>query len=109
MKKYNNTRATLAIAIASFRSIIRSPSAVVFSLVFPLIFIVVFANIGGSGVSVDVGVAKTCDTTNIVYKALKKVKMVNLITGQSTTDMNKDLSKGSIDAILDIRNNGNSP
>ncbi len=61
-KKYSNTRATLAIAVASFRSIIRSPSAVVFSLAFPLIFIVVFASIGGNAISVDVGVAKTCDT-----------------------------------------------
>ena len=102
-KPYSNTRATLAIAKASFRSILRSPSAVVFSLVFPLIFIVVFANIGDRPVSVDVGVAKTCDTTAPVYKALKTVKMVNLVTDQSTEEMNKNLSKGSIDAIIDIK------
>src|SRR6202012_4926908 len=105
-KPYSNTKATLAIAKASFRSILRSPSAVVFSLVFPLIFIVVFANIGGSGVTVDVGVAKTCDTLNPVYKALKTVKIVNLITDQSAEEMNKNLSKGSIDAIMDIRKTG---
>ncbi len=104
-KPYSNTKATLAIAKASFRSILRSPSAVVFSLVFPLIFIVVFANIGGGGISVDVGVAKTCDTSSIIYKALKSVKIVNLVTNQSTDEMNKNLSKGSIDAILDIKNN----
>ena len=104
-KPYSNTKATLAIAKASFRSIMRSPSAVVFSLVFPLIFIVVFANIGGGSVSVDVGVAKTCDTNNNIYKALKTVKMVNLITKESAADMDKDLSKGAIDAILDIRKN----
>src|ERR1700712_3311817 len=105
-KPYSNTRATLAIAKASFRSILRSPSAVVFSLVFPLIFIVVFANIGGGGVSVDVGVAKTCDTLNPVYKALEKTKIVNLIKDQSTDEMNKNLSKGSIDAIIDIKASG---
>src|ERR1700761_6342145 len=102
-KSYSNTRATLAIAKASLRSILRSPSAVVFSLVFPLIFIVVFANLGGSGVTVDVGVAKTCDTTGTFYKALKSLKMVNLITDQSTEEMNKNLSKGSIDAIINIK------
>jgi ABC-2 type transport system permease protein len=107
-KPYSNTRATLAIAKASFRSILRSPSAVVFSLVFPLIFIVVFANIGGGGVSVDVGVAKPCDTLNPIYQALKKVKIVNLIKNQSTEDMNKNLSKGSIDVILDIKKNSDS-
>jgi ABC-2 type transport system permease protein len=108
-KPYSNTRATLAIAKASFRSILRSPSAVVFSLVFPLIFIVVFANIGGGGVSVDVGVAKTCDTLNPVYQALKTIKVVNLVKDQSTADMDKNLSKGSIDAILNIQKNAAKP
>lgn len=106
MNNYSNTRATLAIAMASFRSIIRSPSAVVFSLAFPLIFIVVFANIGGSGVSVDVGVAKTCDTIGPVYQALKSVKLVHLIKSESTEEMEKNLSKGDMDAIIDIRKNG---
>jgi ABC-2 type transport system permease protein len=108
-KPYSNFRATMAIAVASFRSIIRSPSAVVFSLAFPLIFIVVFANIGGSAVNVDVGVAKTCDTTGPVYQVLKKVKVVNLITDQSTAAMASNLSKGKIDAIIDIQKNAGRP
>ncbi|HEY4194586.1 MAG TPA: ABC transporter permease [Mucilaginibacter sp.] len=108
-KPYSNTRATLAIAKASFRSILRSPSAVVFSLVFPLIFIVVFANIGGSGVTVDVGITKNCDTLNPLYKALKSDKMMNLIRDQSPQEMDKNLSKGSIDAILDIKKNNALP
>jgi ABC-2 type transport system permease protein len=66
-KPYSNFKATMAIAKASFRSIIRSPSSVVFTLLFPLIFILVFGFISGSGViSVDVGVAKTNDTLNPV-------------------------------------------
>jgi len=105
-KTYSNFNATMAIAVASFRSIIRSPSAVVFSLAFPLIFIVVFANIGGSPVKVDVGVAKTCDTINPVFQALKKANVLNLITDQSTDEMNKNLSKGTIDVILDIKSAG---
>jgi ABC-2 type transport system permease protein len=109
MKKYSNFRATMAIAKASFRSIIRSPSAVVFSLAFPLIFIVVFANIGSSGVTVDVGVAKTCDTLSPVYQALKKVPVVHLITNQTTADMEKNLSKGNIDVIIDVQKNNSLP
>jgi len=104
-KKYSNTKATLAIAKASFRSILRSPSAVVFTLAFPLIFIIVFANIGGGGVTVDVGVAKNSDTSNVVYSALKAVKVVHLITDQTTDEMNANLSKGTIDVILNIKNN----
>ncbi len=93
----------MAIARASLRSIFRSPSAVVFTLAFPLIFIVVFANIGGSGVSVDIAVAKTCDTTNEVYQALKKNPVIRLIKKETTEEMNKNLAKGSIDAIIDIK------
>src|SRR5260221_535120 len=109
MKKYSNTRATLAIAVASFRSIMRSPSAVVFSLAFPLIFIIVFANIGSSPVTVDVGVAKTCDTTGPVYQVLKNTKVVHLIKDQSANEMTQNLSKGSIDAIINIQKNNSRP
>jgi ABC-2 type transport system permease protein len=41
-KPYSQLTAMLSITRASFRSIIRSPSAVVFSIAFPLIFILVF-------------------------------------------------------------------
>lgn len=56
-KPYSNTKATLALAKASFRSIMRSPSAVVFTLAFPLIFILVFGFLGGGGVKVDLAIA----------------------------------------------------
>ncbi len=105
MNQYSNTRATLAIAVASFRSIIRSPSAVVFSLAFPLIFIVVFANIGSSPVRVEVGVSKTCDTQNPVYQTLKNIPIIDLITSETPAEMTSKLSKGNIDAIIDIQKN----
>ncbi|MDB5134805.1 MAG: transporter permease [Mucilaginibacter sp.] len=108
-KPYSNTKATLAIAKASFRSILRSPSAVVFSLAFPLIFIIVFANIGGSAITADVGVAKTCDTANDFYRGLKTHKVANLITDQSTADMENNLSKGNIAAIIDIKKSTTPP
>ena len=109
--KYSNTRATLAIALASFRSIIRSPSAVVFSLAFPLIFIVVFANVGGSPVTVDVGVAKTCDTSNadLIYGHLKQISVIHLVKDQSAREMETNLSKGDLDAIIDIKQNSIPP
>jgi ABC-2 type transport system permease protein len=108
MNQYNNLRATLAIIKASLRSIFRSPSAVVFSLLFPLIFIVIFANIGGGAVTVDVGVSRTCDTVNPVYKALKQTKVITLIRNSNEAAQLKDLAKGSIDAIINIKVNGPS-
>jgi len=108
-KPYSNFKATLAIAKASFRSITRSPSSVVFTLLFPLIFILVFGFIGGSTVSVDIGVAKNSDTQNPIFASLKKTSIVNLIQDQSTPDMNANLSKGHIDAILDIEKHSTAP
>lgn len=106
MRKYSNTRATLAIAKASFRSILRSPSAVVFSLLFPLIFIVVFGFIGSGGLKVDVGVAQNNDASSPIYKALQNIKIVHLVE-EDEKSMNQDLEKGRIDALLSIQKNPN--
>ncbi len=57
-RSYSQFRAMLAITRASLRAILRSPSAVVFSLGFPLIFILVFGLIGGGGTSVTSCAAK---------------------------------------------------
>lgn len=103
--KYSNFNATLAIAKASFRSIVRSPSSVVFTLLFPLIFILVFGFIGGNPVRVDVGVMKGSDTQNPVYQALAKSSVIHLINDQPIDQMNSDLAKGHIDAIINIKKN----
>ena len=108
-KPYNNIRATLAIAKAAFRSIMRSPSAVVFSLAFPLIFILVFGFIGGGGLSVDVGLAKGSDTSNYIYTALKSSGVIRMNDKLPTDEMNKSLQKGSIDAIIKIKKNQSAP
>jgi ABC-2 type transport system permease protein len=106
---YSNFNATLAIAKASFRSILRSPSAVVFTLLFPLIFILVFGFIGGGGLTIDVGVAKTCDTKNPLFDSLKHSKIIHMIQNESTADMKSDLLKGHIDAILNIEKHDTPP
>ena len=70
--KYNQFTAMWAITRASLTAVLRSPSAVVFSLAFPLIFIIVFGFIGGgSRVSFSIAIDKNSDTTNPVYTALK--------------------------------------
>ncbi len=91
-------------AKASFRSILRSPSAVVFSLAFPLIFIVVFGFIGGGGIKLSVGVAPQNDSANAVYQALKNIQIINLVH-ESQKEMTADLVKGRIDAIINIHKN----
>jgi len=106
MKKYNQFKAMLSISKASFRSITRSPSAVVFSLAFPLIFIIVFGFIGkGGGVYVDVCVKPGSDTQNPIYKALSSNSVINFKKTESEAEMDSDLYKGRTDAILYIQKN----
>jgi len=105
-KPYNNAKATLALAKASFIAMIRSPSAVVFSLLFPLIFILVFGFVGGSGIKVDIGLSHESDTSNFMYQALKSVSILKIHQDQSKLDMEKDLIKGRLDAIIDLKNPG---
>jgi ABC-2 type transport system permease protein len=103
--KYNNVKATLALAKASFRSILRSPSAVVFTLAFPLIFIVVFGFIGTGGITIKIAVPTDCDKENPVYYALKNVKIINLIENKEEKTIVPDLQKGTIDGLLIIHKN----
>jgi ABC-2 type transport system permease protein len=100
--KYNQWRALLAMAKASLKAILRSPSAVIFSLGFPLVFILVFGFIGDNGVSIKVGVDKATDTSSYVFQALRKEKSLKLITDKSAADMQDDLKKGHLTAIINI-------
>ena len=104
-KPYNNTRATLALAKASFRSITRSPSAVVFTLAFPLIFILIFGFMGGGGVKVDLAVLPGSDVNNPVIAALEKISVVRLTKNKNAQEIQADLEKGNLDASIAVEKN----
>ena len=106
--RYSNTKATLALAKASFRSIIRSPSAVVFTLAFPLIFILIFGFLGGGGTHVDVGITSGSDMNNPVIGMLQKTGMIRLVKDKSKEEFNKLLEKGNVDAMIDIHRKVNT-
>ena len=96
----------LAISKASFRAIFRSPSAVIFSFAFPLIFILVFGFIGGGSPTVRIGFTKTTDTTqrNAVYQQLTKYKTIRIVE-KSEEELKSDLMKGRITALIDMQPN----
>jgi ABC-2 type transport system permease protein len=104
-KSYSHTKATLALAKASFRSIMRSPSAVVFTLAFPLIFIFVFGFLGQGGTKIDVAVLPNSDLQNPVIKTLEKISVIHLVKNAPVTDINKGLEKGSYDATISVVRN----
>ena len=107
--KYNQVRAMWAITGASLRSILRSPSAVIFSVAFPMIFILVFGFIGGSGkVSFKIAIDKNADTLNPVFKGIRSVPEI-IIVKKTEQDIKEDLEKGRITAVLNIQKNSSGP
>lgn len=93
----------MAITKGSLRAVFRSPSAVVFSFVFPLIFILVFGFIGGGGPVVRVAFTEKTDTTgtNLIYQSLINRKSIKVSEG-SVDEINDQLQKGRVTAILGI-------
>ncbi len=99
-KKYSQFRAMFAITRASFRSILRSPSAVVFTLAFPLVFIVAFGFIKGGPIKLDVGLDPGSDTSGMVFRVFRNVPNINLEKPISSEEINIKLDRGRIDAIV---------
>lgn len=97
--------ATLAIAKASFIAITRSPSAVIFTLVFPLVFILAFGFIGGSGMKINLAIDPQSDMHNPVIQSLEKLEMVRMIKGVEPKVLKKELEKGGYDALLKVERN----
>jgi len=104
-KPYNNTKATLALAKASFRSIMRSPSAVVFTLAFPLIFILVFGFLGGGGVKVDLAIAPGSDLQNPIINALEQINVIHIIEDKEADEIKTELEKGHVAAVINVQKN----
>jgi len=107
---YSQFRAFLAVTKAALRSIMKSPSSVVFTIAFPLIFILVFGFLGDSNkYSIKVGVAAGSDTLNPVYMALHQVDMVKFYASETPEKQQEDLEKGRISALLHFQKTNGTP
>lgn len=98
----------LAITRGSLKATFRSPSSVVFSIGFPLIFILGFGFMGNGGnFSLNVAMNKNSDTANPVYQALKHISGLHF---QDKPDslLREDLEKGNLAAIINIQKNANA-
>lgn len=101
-QKYNQFTAFTALTKASFKAMLRSPSAVVFTIGFPLIFVLVFGFIGDQNFTVKVGVPENINRENPIYKALSTNKMIKLVTDESESEMLEDLKKGRLTTLIHI-------
>lgn len=101
-KKYSQLSAMLAITKASLKAVLRSPSAVIFSLAFPLIFILIFGFVGGGGgLSFTVAFKPGSDTSNAVYQAIRSVPGIK-VSEKDSVELKEDLEKGRITAFINI-------
>jgi ABC-2 type transport system permease protein len=98
-------KAALTLSKYSLIATLRSPTAVVFSLLFPVFFIIVFGSlVGDQGGTVKVAVAPDCDTTSPLYRVIGKIPTVELDTGLTPNQIADAMKKGTVSAILNITN-----
>jgi ABC-2 type transport system permease protein len=112
MQQFNQFKAFLAILKASFRSILSNPSALVFSLLFPVIFIFIFGSFGGgNGIHYDIAISSNADTTNELYDSIKANTLISIVDFADQKDMPRQqamktaLEKGKITAIVSVEKN----
>ncbi|HXP51207.1 MAG TPA: hypothetical protein VN922_14715 [Bacteroidia bacterium] len=103
MQSYSQIRAMLAITKSSLIGIFRSPSAVVFSFVFPFVFILVFGFIGNNGAMIkyQVAVKKGSDTSNVLYREIIHSPEI-IIVQYSEDSIRSELRKGDLAGVIDI-------
>ncbi|HSC52409.1 MAG TPA: ABC transporter permease [Phnomibacter sp.] len=109
-KQYSQWIAMLAITKGALKAIFRSPSAVLFSVAFPLIFILVFGFIGGDGrgPSYKLVIEKNSDTANNIIAALKTISNVKFVVPENEAALASDLQKGRITGVLGVYKNDSS-
>lgn len=91
----------LAITKASLHAVLRSPSAIVFSIFFPLIFILVFGFIGsGGGTTYRLVLDAKSDTSNAIYRSLAENKNIRFVSYESDEEQQSELIKGRITGIV---------
>lgn len=103
MQQYSQFKALLAITRASFRAIFENPSAIIFSILFPIIFVLIFGAFGsGGGVSYRIALEKKVSLADSFYNALLQIPGVKIVDYADTVERREDLIKGRLTAIINI-------
>ena len=88
---------------ASLQAILKSPSAIVFTIAFPLVFILVFGFLGSSGgFTIRVATAPGSDTTSPLYTIVRQLPVLRWAV-KDTATINKMLKQGDIVATIAIQ------
>jgi ABC-2 type transport system permease protein len=99
----NQFRSAFIISRYSLLAMLRSPTSIVFSLLFPVIFITVFGSIIGDQAPVmKVALAPGSDTVNMLFPSIEAIPAISLQRGLSPAAQLQELKKGDIVAVLHI-------
>jgi len=82
---------------------LKSPSAIFFSIAFPLIFICAFGLMSNNGYKVDIVFARQSDTLNYIYKTLSNLPVVNVLKFEDSVKQAEEFNKGKIAAIINVK------
>lgn len=100
--QYNQWTAMWAICRATLRAIFKSPQAIFFSLFFPIVLIMVFGALAGSGgKAYDVAFDAKSDTLSPLYYWIKSNNLFDVNEG-SEAELLDRLKKGRITAMIDV-------
>ncbi|HUR66124.1 MAG TPA: ABC transporter permease [Chitinophagaceae bacterium] len=101
---YSQSRALWAITKASFKAIFTNPAAIFFSLMFPIIFVLIFGAFGnGGGVSYRIAIGAGSDTNNVFYERLRDNPSIRIVSFPDSASLKKELQKGRLTAIVTIK------
>lgn len=105
--KVSQLKATLTLSKYSLIATLRSPTSVVFSLAFPIFFIIIFGSlVGDKGGTIRVAVAPGSDTLNPIYKAVGKIGVIKFVHGMTEPEIKAAMAKGTIGTGLKIMTDG---
>lgn len=100
---YSQSKALWAITKASFKAIFSQPSALFFSLLFPIVFILIFGAFSERPPSpFKIAFDSNSDTTNSLYDSVVSNANFNIVEYKDTVIRNADLAKGNLAAIVSI-------
>lgn len=109
-QSYSQVKAFAAVTKAALRSIAKSPSSVVFTIAFPLVFILVFGFLGDSGsYNIKIGIRHNADKLNPVYIGLQQAGIVKIVEQNSDSELQEQLQKGNLSALIDIQKSTGEP
>lgn len=104
MASYSNMQAMRALIKASLQAMFKSPSAIVFTIAFPLSMIIVFGFLrSGSSGSIRVAPEPGSDTTSPAYLALRSTDAIKWVATTDTGGVKKLLQQGDVAATMYIK------